>query len=374
MTSFAEVSELLSLWATAKDSDRRGAMATVTYIKGSAYRHPGARMLITASGRVAGMISGGCLEEDVKEHAREVMETGRLKVVTYDNRSPADVTFGLGLGCNGVVEVLIEPVEIGANEELLTFLDTCHRTRETGRVATVFSSGVGRRVYRWPSGDTTANFDDPALLSKILRMMEETTGRRAAIRQIPRADGSRTGVLIETIAPPTALHVFGAGDDAKPMVRLARQLGWYVTVIDARPAYATRERFPDADVVLCQRPDAVEMPEGALAMLMTHSFERDKVLLRRLLPALLPYVGVLGPRMRTQRLIDELGAEGMKITPEMLVPLFGPAGLDIGAETPDEIAMSIIGEMRAVLNRRVGGSLRLRAGAIHEPVDETMAA
>lgn len=384
MTSLTDIAAMLTVWSASVG--QRGALATVVYVKGSAYRHPGARMLVTAAGRSAGMISGGCLEDDVREHAQQVIASGEARVVTYDTTSPADIVFGLGLGCSGVVKVLVEPVCANDGSDLLTFLAVCHDRRQTGRIATIFSpekgpaaAQPGARLLRWPDGNVTASFDDPALRAKLIRAMDDTTGRRAAIRQLPCAEGGRMGVLFETIAPPTSLLIFGAGDDAMPLAQLAKQIGWHVTVIDARPAYAKPARFPEADAMLCLTPDAlanhpqVVLTPQTVAMIMTHSFARDKELLRTLLPRKLRYTGILGPRVRTQRLIDELATDGVTFSAEMLERLHGPAGLDINAETPEEIAISIIAEMRAVIGRRDGGSLRLRAGSIHEPVDEAIA-
>jgi xanthine/CO dehydrogenase XdhC/CoxF family maturation factor len=377
---------MLAAWAAEPNAQPQAALATVVYVKGSAYRRPGARMLVTASGRSAGMISGGCLEDDVREHARAVMAKGEPRLVTYDTTSPADIVFGLGLGCNGVVKVLIEPIAPGGECELLTFLAVCHDRRQSGRIATIFaaeeapaSARLGARLLRWPAGDLTANFQDPALRAMLLKAMAETDGRRAAIRRLPLPDGGRLGVLLETIAPPVSLLVCGAGDDAVPLVQFATQLGWHVTVADARPAYAQSARFPRAAAVICARPedmtDHIAVNPETIAMIMTHSFARDKELLRFLLPRKCRYVGILGPRVRTQRLVDELAQEGTRFDEESLSRLHGPAGLDICAETPEEIAISIIAEMRAVIGHRDGGSLRQRVGGIHEPIDEaTMSA
>ena len=387
MTSLTDISAMLAVWAAC--ADHRGALATVVYVKGSAYRRPGARMLVTSDGRSAGMISGGCLEDDVREHAAKVIASGEPRIVTYDSTAPDDIVFGLGLGCNGVVKVLIEPVGAAAPDsecDPLTFLAVCHDRRQSGRMATVFSSENGpasarpaARLIRWPDGHITANFEDPVLRAQLLRTLDDTNGRRAAIRQIPCEVGGRFGALFETIAPPTSLLIFGAGDDAMPLAQLAKQIGWHVTVIDARPAYAKAERFPSADAVLCVQPDAIAqhaqiaLAPQAIAMVMTHSFTRDKEILRTLVPRKLRYTGVLGPHVRTQRLLDELASEGATFTAEMIERLHGPAGLDIAAETPEEIAISIIAEMRAVLGRRNSAPLAQRIGSIHEPVDEAVA-
>ncbi len=330
------------------------AMATVMHVGGSAYRRPGARMLMTAAGRTVGMISGGCLENDARERAWEVIATGKPQLVTYDSTAPEDIVFGLGLGCNGIVQVLIEPLTVGDDTGLLAFLSACVARRQTGKVATAFASDdfpLGARALRWPDGSVTANCDAGARL------------RKAAAHHT-------AGVLMETIAPPVPLTIFGAGDDAIPVATLAKLLGWHVTVIDARPAFATPARFPDADAVFCLRPESlpaspqVVLPPESLVIVMTHHFTHDRTLLDTLLARPLRYLGVLGPKSRTQRLLDDLGADAPHLR--------APAGLDIGAETPEEIAVSILGEMQAVLAQRSGGALRDRTAPIHDPVDRSV--
>ena len=351
------------------------AMATVVKIRGSAYRRPGARMLITADGRTAGMISGGCLESDVKERAARVMDSGKPCLLTYDSSAPYDIVFGLGLGCNGVVQVLVERVSLENANGLLAFLSCCLARRTPARLTTVFdghdvANGVlGAHLMRWPDGRCTATTDDPAVLAALTDVMAEAEGRRAAIRPLRLGTGLHLGALIETIAPPTPLVIFGAGDDAVPLAALARQLGWHVTAIDARPDYAKAERLPGAHQVLCLHPSATpELSADSVVMIMTHSYARDKDLLKLLLPQRPRYVGILGPKIRTDRLLAELADECVHFSKEELAPLHGPAGLDIGAETPEEIAVSIIAEIQSVLTRRPGTPLRAKDGGIHDEV------
>jgi xanthine dehydrogenase accessory factor len=358
------------------------AMATVMNVRGSAYRRPGARMLITAGGRSAGMISGGCLEADARERALGVMATGRPVLVTYDSTAPEDIVFGLGLGCNGIVQVLIEPLRAADASGLLAFLAACIARRQTGRIATLFQSDaapLGARVLRWPDGRITSTGADPGVAAALLRSLQENAAGRNRVRGVQLHDGTVAEALIETVAPPVPLTIFGAGDDAVPLAQLAKLIGWHVTIADARPAYARAERFPDADAVHCLRPAdlanslAIVFPPESMIMVMTHQFEQDRELLRALLPRPLRYVGVLGPKSRTRRLLDELAEDGVTFADESLARLHGPAGLDIGAETPEEIAVSIIGEMQAVLAQREGGALRDRIAPIHDPADPSLA-
>ncbi len=360
------------------------ALATVVKVTGSSYRRPGARLLVTASGRTAGMISGGCLENDVRERALQVMECGVPRVVTYDSTAPEDIVFGLGLGCNGIIEVLIEPLTAGEESGLFAFLTACQERRQTGRMAMVFAAqgtaapiAPGARLLHWPDGRVTAHSASPAVAALLSQTLNETAEPGTTVRSLELPGGGRVETLSETIAPPISLVIFGAGDDAIPVAQFAKLLGWHVTVADARPAYALPERFPTADVVLCLRPEALrDCPQRALcpdslAMIMTHSFTQDKELLQWLLPLGLRYVGLLGPKARTRRLLCELEEEGTIFSETALARLHGPAGLDIGAETPEEIALSLLSEMQAVLANREGGRLRRRVGSIHaasEPV------
>lgn len=366
--------------ATAAPAGEVLAMATVMKVRGSVYRRPGARMLVNAAGRSAGMISGGCLENDVRERARDVMTTHRPVLVTYDSTAPEDIVFGLGLGCNGIVQVLIEPLTAGDEAGLLAFLAACVARRQMGRIATIFHSEnvpLATRILRWPDGRVTSTCDDPAVTAALVHSLRENAARRNAVRNITLPDHTNAGVLIETVAPPLPLTIFGAGDDAIPLAQMAKLLGWHVTVIDARPAYATPERFPTADAVHCLRPEElpasqqVVFPPESMIMIMTHHFTHDLGLLRVLAPRALRYLGILGPKSRTQRLLDDLAEEGITFAEENLARLHGPAGLDIGAETPEEIAVSIIGEMQSVLAQRHGGALRDRNAPIHDPSDQT---
>ncbi len=355
------------------------AIATVVKVRGSAYRRPGARMLMNFAGRSAGMISGGCLENDARERAHTVMRTGKPVLVTYDSTAPEDIVFGLGLGCNGIVQVLIEPLIAGDEAGLLAFLAACVARRQIGRIATIFQSdhfSPGARLMRWPDGSVTSSCNDGVLTAALLKAFQENASRRTAIRTLDLPDGRAAGVLLEAVAPPVPLTIFGAADDAIPVVQLAKSIGWHVTVVDARPAYATAERFPNADAVHCLRPEAlltsphVVIPPESMVMIMTHSFTCDRELLSVLLPRAPRYIGVLGPKSRTERLLGELTEEGVAFPEANLARLHGPAGLDIGAETPEEIAVSIIGEMQAVLALRDGGALRDRTAPIHDPTEQ----
>ncbi len=355
------------------------ALATLVYVEGSSYRGVGARALALPDGSTVGLISGGCLEGDLLERAGEVLADGRPRTVRYDSTSPEDALLGLGLGCNGVVEVLLERVTAADAAAAARYLPLLRQARNDGRraaLATVYRSPeadeVGSRLAlieaaAAPARPATPHYFGPlrdglreAMARDLAALLDHGRSRAAAYE----AAGDRVQALLELVEPPLALTVCGAGPDAQPLVTLAAGLGWAPLVFDHRASFARPDRFPDAvRVVTAAREEfsaAVPPRPGEAAVLMTHSYPADLLYLEQLAPRNLRYLGVLGPRRRLDRLLAELGprapAEGV---------LYGPAGLDIGADTPAEIALAIAAEIRAVLAGRGGGSLRARPTPIH---------
>ena len=390
------MNELASILTLASGSTEPLALATVVNVGGSAYRRPGARMLITASGLSAGTISGGCLEGDAKERAKRVIECGNSELVTYDSTSSEDIIFGLGLGCNGIVQVMIEPITRDAPDGLLAFLQACQRERKTGRLATIFaiqppkedqctgcpspcndcddaitSFKTIERTLHWPDGRITSTILRPALRSALDAALTEHAHRRVKMGTTVLPSKDEADWLVETIVPPPSLFIFGAGDDAIPVAILARQIGWHVTITDARPAFANRSRFPNADVVQSQRAEAFDVTRlsGHIAIVMTHSYEQDKTWLKVLLPSQAKLISQIGPKARTLRILDELQTDGLTISEDQRTRLQTPAGLDIGAETPNEVALSLIAGVQCALSQHRGGYLSEREGPIHDPVE-----
>jgi len=370
--------ELHAILEAIQESQRTGKtaiLATVVQVEGSAYRRPGARMLLTEDGWRAGSVSGGCLESDLLERAWQLTASGDSALVTYDTTEESDSILGVGVGCRGVVRVLLERLAPGRAPDPIGFLKECLRQRQAGALVTVFSregavqARVGARLLLYGDGQVTGDIEDAELATGV-----EQDARRAlqAGRSEAKLYPLRAGTaaaFIEVIRPPVPLVVFGAGHDALPMVRLAKELGWHVTVVDARPAYATRGRFPEADDVVVCPPEAiptrVRLDAETVALVMTHSYLQDQRLLEVLLPSPVRYLGILGPRSRTRRLLSDLGAQGLTWTEGQLERLYAPVGLDIGADGPEEIALAVLAEIQAALAGRSGGSLRQRAGTIH---------
>jgi xanthine/CO dehydrogenase XdhC/CoxF family maturation factor len=360
------------------DRGRRPAvLATVVKVAGSTYRKPGARMLFPAGGDSVGMVSGGCLEADLSERAQAVLDSGEPQTVVYDMRSPDDLVWGLGLGCNGEVRVLLEPLLPGKHPEYLDFLQRCLRQRRAAVLVTIFAvegearAKVGDRITVDAGADAPrTTFDAPLDERLITDAKRSLAARRSAVGDY-ELPGARVQALLEYVAPPVSLVVFGAGSDAQPLVRFAAELGWQVTVADDRPAYARAERFPDAEQVKLIRYDRLEqdappIDEATPVVVMTHHFLHDLDLLQFLARCDAPYLGFLGPRQRTQNLLQELAGRGARPTANWLRRLHAPVGVDIGSETPEEIAIAAIAEIRAVLSGRQGGFLRDRRAALHE--------
>ncbi len=369
-----ELQSMIEAYRRAAEENVGAALATVVRVEGSAYRRPGARMLVTEDGRTTGVVSGGCLEGDVRGRAARVMRTGKTTLVRYDTTTDEDVVWGLGLGCNGVVDVLIEPANERA-DHLVRFLEACSNSQERAACATTIRAegvadvALGSRVFLFPDGMVKADAGAPeyATLTQIILDLRKAV--RSAASFVALYEGGNLEVFIEAVEPPVALIIFGAGADAVPLVTLAQRLGWLVTVVDTHVRERSHERFGDADAVVLCRPEDIgsrlTFTDSTAAVVMTHNYFHDLELLKVLLNRSLRYVGCLGPKHRTERLLSELPDVPDVLDMQRLGQLHAPAGIDIGAETSSEIALSITAEVLAVLRGRRGGSLRARQGAIH---------
>jgi xanthine dehydrogenase accessory factor len=360
--------ELLDILTAAAEIFPRGdtaVLATVVRVEGSSYRLPGARMLIDAAGRRIGSISGGCLEADVARRGRLLSAAEPTALVTYDG-SDDDAAWGFGLGCNGSIQVFIERLE--KMPESLRFIDRCFQQRMPGAMATVFAveGDLGLRISTrlmvtaqdiHREGISTDEFQIHRDTAECLLSGESMT----LTYETPAGSAQ---VFLEAVRPPLPLVIFGAGHDAVPLVRLAKILGWHVTIWDRRAGYARADRFPEADVVTTGDPSAVSISADSVAVVMTHHYPDDRALLPMLLKSPAKYIGMLGPRARTDRMLAEIAAEGLALD---LNRLHAPVGLDVGAEGPEQVSLAIIAEILATLNQRPGRLLRERIGPIHPP-------
>jgi xanthine dehydrogenase accessory factor len=347
-------------------------LATVVRVTGSSYGGVGARMLIRPDGSTVGLVSGGCLESDLAEHARRVNEGGRSEVVRYDTRDDDDAPWGLGLGCNGMIDVLLEPFQPERANYFAKLLRCALVADVPSVLATVISSRTGadsaaigaHALVTGNKVEKTGGWGKGICLAKATANVGEAiaAGRRGLVRDL---DG--TEVAYEVVAPATQLVVCGSGPDARPIARIASDLGWDVTVVDHRGVSDERAaRFPGARLAGCEEStklsDSVRLTPRTAAVVMSHHVTRDTGYIESLLHACVAYIGVLGPRGRTEKMLSTLGdAETLKTKPN----LFFPVGMDIGGEGPDAIALAIIAEISAVLGERSGGHLRDKKGALH---------
>ena len=329
-------------------------------------------MLITENGETTGVPSAGCFERDVCERAAKVMFSGEPALVKFDTTTYDDIVWGLGLGCNGVVHVLIEPATNERVAGLMQLLSECAESDISGAITTVFhvegetETTIGTTALLYPDGTIDGEFTLPSMFDDLIEAVTTTT---STIKRYETPDGY-VDVFLEVIQPRPRLVIFGAGFDVLPVMRLARNLGWHTSVVDTRARVSSRERFHEADAVLLSRPEdvlaQVTLSERTMVVLMTQHYLHDLELLRQLLPLPLCYLGCLGPKRRTERLLLELFDDDTRRAASELRRLHAPIGLDIGAETPEEIALSIVSEIKAEFSERSGGQLREREGSIHE--------
>lgn len=326
-------------------------LATVVQTLGSTYRKAGAQMLIAGDGRVAGLLSGGCLEADLMERARGVLQTGEAATVHYDTRSSDDVIWGIGLGCEGAMTILLSRLDRSNDYQPFAFAAQCRYGQVDSRFALVTESSNPRftpGAALWPQ----SKHDAPA---SVMNAMNVSTPRGANVPgEVIVADDAT--FLIVPIELPPRLLLLGAGPDAMPLAEFAGLMNWQVTVLDHRPAYAVPERFPRARRVSlrpsAELPQELQSHQFDAAVVMSHHLISDQMYLAALADSAIPYVGLLGPAPRRIRLLSEIGDKAAALSGR----LYGPIGLDIGARSPEAIALAIVAEIQAVMAGRAGGS------------------
>ncbi|MDB5088374.1 MAG: alanine dehydrogenase [Mucilaginibacter sp.] len=369
-----ELQDIVNAFDKAGKAGKQTALATVVLVEGSSYRRAGARMLVTEDGQLTGAISGGCLEGDALRKARLAMAQSKPMLVTYDTTDDDDAKFGVGLGCNGIIHILIEPIfQLNENSPVNLFKRFLNK-REPVVLITLFSlnnrqaAQPGTCMLMTADEYTQGTIPDNEIKEALLSDAKDVLKNGNSVTKT-YVYGNGYTCFIELLQPAVSLVIFGAGNDAIPVVQLAAVLGWHVTLVDGRTNYAIPERFPLVKKIVIAKPNQalsqITFDERTIVVLMTHNYNYDMAMLRQLLPLQLPYVASLGPKKRLQRMLDELQEEGMEITSGQLESIYGPAGIDIGSENSDEIALSIIAEIQAVLSKRTVNSLRDKT-AVHK--------
>ncbi|MDF3022087.1 MAG: hypothetical protein K0Q92_3390 [Steroidobacteraceae bacterium] len=351
---------LLALYERSRESNHTLVLCTVIKTAGSTYAKPGAQMLIAPDGEYAGLLSGGCLEGDLREHARAVAATGEARIVSYDLRSSTDQLFGLGAGCEGAMDILLTRASDANGWQPLPFLAAAHRRGQHCRLAFVVASGD-------PRFEPGLSFPAEGALPEVARedpgltILMAAAGAAADNSQVHAAPLD-VSLFVASFTPPPTLLLLGGGPDARPVATLAAFLGWRVVVADHRSNYLEPARFPSevrlVETRAAEVTGAVRLEDHSAAIVMSHHLDSDLHYLRALARSAVPYVGLLGPAARREKLLSDLGADAALLRPRLRAPV----GLDIGGRSPESIALSIIGEVHAALAGRGGRPFSETAG------------
>jgi xanthine dehydrogenase accessory factor len=352
-------------------ADLQVVLATVVAVEGSTYRRPGARLLISEERWLAGGVSGGCVERDLLKRA--FFRTEREPaLIEYDSRSDEE-GWAPALGCNGLVRVFLERVTSGATLHPILTPARWMRAGTGGVLATVVraprAAAVGKHLVLSASGDVASTLEDAGLRAQLERDARAALVERWSMVRGYAVQGGTAEAFIEHVAPPPQLVVFGEGYDAPPLCALGVALGWDTILVSSRRTIAGTGASPRCDELVVCGPEEVaarvDIRSGAAAVVMTHNVEHDLAILDALLRSPAGYIGLLGPRRRAEKLLARLEASQGPLTAESRARVFSPVGLDIGADGPEEIALSIAAEIRAVAAGRRGGLLRDARGPIH---------
>ncbi|WP_340102911.1 XdhC family protein [Rhodohalobacter sp. 8-1] len=353
----------------------RTILATVVHVKGSSYRAAGARMLVDEYGYMTGAISGGCLEGDALRKALLALEQNRNKLVTYDTSDEDDAVIGAQLGCNGIIQVLFEPVDPANDLNPVELLRRANNKNKTYALASIFNLNKrehqqGTSLLIDETGSITSETNDESLSEAIYDVAVSTIKKRVNHFGEYVSKSGTQHAFIDVIPPPHSLVLVGAGNDSQVLSEMARHLGWSVTVADGRPSHANEKRFSNCQVVVANPEsilDDIEINESTAVVLMTHNYNYDLAVLKLLLDFNeLTYIGILGPNKKHRRMFRDLRNEGIILNEKHHAKIYAPVGLQVGAETPAEIGLSILSEIQAVLTGSDVKHLREIDGSIHQ--------
>ena len=367
-----EIKQIIEAYQNIDFSKTRAALATVVRVVGSSYRRTGARMLVMESGEWIGGISGGCLEGDALKKARLAMSQNKATLITYDTTDDDPYQIGVGLGCNGIIDVLITPLDQKNEKNAIRQLQNCTDQRTPNLLVTVTylsqkqaNIALGE-VFRF---DDETHFQEIFPLKEVQKVIlgeikEALKNTKSVAKEYVLTDGTQLNLFLEVIPPAIQLYVFGSNYDVYPMVRVAKELGWRVVCV-CNLAKMHPSLFELADEVVSKEYKP-KIDAFTAAISMCHDYENDYQNLQMLLKSNISYIGLLGPKKRTVKMYTRMNDEGISLTDEQENRIYSPVGLDIGAATPEEIAMSVCAEIRAVFSGREGSRLKLRSKPIYE--------
>jgi xanthine dehydrogenase accessory factor len=369
-----EIKAIISAYNKIDKTTTLAALATVVRVEGSSYRRTGARMLVMDNGVWVGGISGGCLEGDALKRARLAIAKSESSLVTYDTTEDDAYQIGVGLGCNGIIDVLFTPLRFQNKNNPIEVLKSCViANRQTHILITVtglegeWENIKAGDVIQYKGPESIGIFRDPVLEKQLHeKIIGQVENGKSVPLQIELADGRILSVFIEILLPEIHLVLMGHQYDIYPLARLTKETGWRVTMV-SNPLKVNSKFSDTVDAIFgYDQLNEIRIDKYTAIVLMSHDYKTDKINLPKALKTGAFYVGMLGPRVRSEKIFNELAEEGNPVTEERLGRIYAPAGLDIGAVSPEEIALSIIAEIKAVFSKREGGFLRLRQTAIHE--------
>lgn len=346
------------------------ALATIVAIDGPSYRGLGTQIAVRRGAPVYGTISAGCLENDVRQQAERCFEDGRIRRLCYDATNEDELIWGMGTGCGGRIDIQITPLPAATQTKLLSWIEAIQERRARGAfLLEVCEDGAATAGLAWLSNDgllAVAEAGTPPNEATVNAVGDQPQHGRARLV----ADGTRSW-LVRPAAPPAMILLVGAGSDVGPLIDGFAALGRCVEVIDHRPAQRDPQRYPTAARLSdCSAQQFADRPahrrDFQAAIIKNHHFERDAAWLAALLAEAIPYIGVLGPRARFDRLITHLAEQGTHFTPSQLARVYAPTGLDLGGENPAEVALSVIAEVQKESHARSGQPLREKKSSIHE--------
>lgn len=370
-----EVQSIIESYENAKVTGLDCVLATVVHVEGSSYRRAGARMLVDENGLMTGAISGGCLEGDALRKALHALHKNENKLVSYDTSDENDAVIGAQLGCNGVIQVLFEPINFHHTDNPIELLKQACAQQQSMIIGTFF------HFDKTKSQTGTALLVDQELTAKgqslgsklheqVLSDCQIALDEDSSLFREYLIEGEKQFLFLEVFIHPPTLVLVGAGNDAQVLAQMAEVLGWNIVVTDGRPTHAHNDRFASSCQIVVVKPekilDEVEVNSRTVFVLMTHNYQYDISVLKVLLSHReIPYIGILGPRKKYQRMLNDLSEEDIILTKEQSEVIFAPVGLEIGAETPAEIGLSILSEIQSVLTKTLGGQLKKKEGPIH---------
>ncbi|SNT39451.1 hypothetical protein SAMN05421640_3743 [Ekhidna lutea] len=371
-----ELKTIIEAYKKATAEGIKTVLATVVHVDGSSYRRPSARMLVDEHGITTGAISGGCLEGDALRKALHALVQNRNVLISYDTSDEADAVVGAQLGCEGIIQVLFEPLDANNSMNPLKLLEQIIGSQKPYVMVTLFNLKDRRGeqsgcTLMYKEGEKiTGSIDNQKLYDSILNDTNIVFKEKRSLFRAYEDNQTTQNAFIEYFAPAVSLVIVGAGNDTQGLALMAETLGWNIYIVDGRPSHASESRFVSSCQIIVAKPEEalqnIPINEQTVFVLMTHNYHYDLSILKCLLPYdQVPYIGILGPKKKFQRMVDELKEKGIEIAQEQLDRIYAPIGLEIGAETPEEIAISVLAEINAVLNGTKGTFLRDKRGPIH---------